>query len=193
MNQLLYIDLFCGAGGTSTGVELEVWKPVVGYEDYYEVSNFGNVRRKKSGRLRRIDFATIYPTILLSVGGKHKTYRVHRLVAKAFLPPVEGKTHVNHKDGNHRNNRVDNLEWCAQDENNLHSYRVLKRKPSMLGKTAPNRKVKDEDVRKFYELNISGVTTDAIGVMYGICGSTIRKHIRKYKALCEALANELNR
>lgn len=52
----------------------------------------------------------------------------------------------------------------------------------MLGKTAPNRKVKDEDVRKFYELNISGVTTDAIGVMYGICGSIIRKYIRKYKA-----------
>ena len=66
-------------------------------------------------------------------------------------------------------------------------------KPAMLGKTAPNRKVKDEDVRKFYELNISCVTTDAICLMYGICGSTIRKHIRKYKVLCEALANELNR
>ncbi|MBQ6724066.1 MAG: NUMOD4 motif-containing HNH endonuclease [Paludibacteraceae bacterium] len=163
-------------------IETETWKPVVGYEEYYEVSSLGNVRRKKSGRLRSINYAQTYPTVLLSVGGVHKTFRVHRLVAKAFLPPVEGKAHVNHKDGNHRNNRVDNLEWCTQEENNLHSYRVLNRKPPMLGKKAPNRKVKDEDIKVFYELNKGGMTTDNIGAMYGICGSTIRKHIRKYKA-----------
>ena len=180
--KLLYVDLFCGAGGTSTGVEQEEWRPVIGYESYYEVSNLGNVRRKKSGRLRKIDYAPIYPTILLSVNGIHKTYRVHRLVAKAFLPGIEGKTHVNHKDGNHQNNRVDNLEWCTQEENNLHSYRVLHRINPNIGKVPPNRKVKVEDVKLFYELNKSGMTTDKIGAIYGICGSTIRKHLRKYRA-----------
>lgn len=162
--------------------EHEEWRPVVGFEDHYEVSNLGNVRRKKSGRLRRIDYAPIYPTILLSVNGVHKTYRVHRLVAKAFLPPIEGKTHVNHKDGNHHNNRTDNLEWCTQEENNLHSYRVLHRKSPMKGKTPPNSKVKDDDAHVFYALNQCGMTTDNIGAMYGISGSTIRRHIRRYKA-----------
>lgn len=161
----------------------EIWKPIVGFEDFYEVSNFGNIRRKKSGRLRRIDYAPIYPTILLSVNGVHKTYRVHRLVAKAFLPPIEGKTHVNHKDGDHSNNCVDNLECVTQKENNIHSYRVLHRTPPGVGHVAPNRKIKEEDIRTFYELNQQGMTTDQIGIIYGVCGSTIRRHIRKYKAL----------
>ena len=161
----------------------EIWKPIVGFEDFYEVSNFGNIRRKKSGRLRRIDYAPIYPTILLSVNGVHKTYRVHRLVAKAFLPPIEWKTHVNHKDGDHSNNCVDNLEWVTQKENNIHSYGVLHRTHPSVGHVAPNRKIKEEDIRTFYELNQQGMTTDQIGIIYGVCGSTIRRHIRKYKAL----------
>lgn len=165
----------------------EIWKPIVGFEDFYEVSNFGNIRRKKSGRLRRIDYAPIYPTILLSANSVHKTYRVHRLVAKAFLPPIEGKTHVNHKDGDHSNNCVDNLEWVTQKENNIHSYRVLHRTPPMKGKIAPNRKVKEDDIRTFYELNQQGMSADRIGIIYGVCGSTIREHIRKYKALYKEL------
>ena len=176
MSSALHIESGCA--------ESENWRPVVGFENYYEVSDLGNVRRKKSGRLRKIDFAPIYPTILLSVNGVHTTIRVHRLVAEAFLPPIEGKNHVNHKDGNHKNNRLDNLEWCTQRENNLHAYRVLHRRPPLLGRTPPNRKVKGQDVVVFYELNKNGMTTDDIGAMYGVCGSTVRKHIRKYKSVC---------
>jgi hypothetical protein len=159
----------------------EIWKPIVGFENHYEVSSLGNVRRKKSGRLRKIDNAQIYPTVLLSVNGKHRTFRVHRLVAKAFLARVEGKNHVNHKNGNHYDNRVENLEWVTQKENNLHSYRVLHRTPPTAGKTPPNREVKDSDVPEMDRLNKSGMTTDAIGAIYGVCGSTIRKHLRKYR------------
>lgn len=159
----------------------EIWKPVVGFENHYEVSNLGNIRRKKSGRLRKIDNAPIYPTILLSVNGKHKTFRVHRIVAKAFLAPVEGKTHVNHKNGNHYDNRAENLEWVTQEENNLHSYRVLHRRPPLLGKEPPNRKIADADIPEMDRLNNEGMTTDAIGCVYGVCGSTIRKHLRKYR------------
>lgn len=160
----------------------EIWKPVVGFESHYEVSNLGNVRRKKLGLLSKIDKAQIYPTVLFSVNGVHKTLRVHRLVAKAFLSPIEGKTHVNHKNGNHCDNRVENLEWVTQEENNLHSYRVLHRMPSMLGRIACNREVKDSDIPEMDRLNKSGMPTDAIGKMYGVCGSTIRKHLRKYRA-----------
>ncbi|MDR2057344.1 MAG: HNH endonuclease [Dysgonamonadaceae bacterium] len=171
--KLLYIDLFCGAGGTSTGVESaghnEIWKPIKGFEIYYEVSNYGNVRRKKSKRVRKVDYATIYPTVLLSVNGLHKTLRVHRLVAMAFLPMTdENKTHVNHIDGNKRNNHVRNLEWVTQAENNLHSYRVLKRKGSLTGKIPSNRKVNNQDIPRMDRLNKSGISTDKIGKMYGI-------------------------
>lgn len=51
-----------------------------------------------------------------------KTYSVHRLVALAFIPPVEGKELVNHKDGNATNNNVDNLEWCTHEENMAHCW-----------------------------------------------------------------------
>ena len=162
-------------------LNIEIWKDVVGFENYYEVSNLGSIRRKKSKRVRRIDFATIYPTILLSVKGKQKTYRVHRLVAEAFLPKNNEKNHVNHKNGNKIDNRVVNLEWVTQAENNIHSYRILKRTAPMKGKTAPNRKIKNTDILEIDRLNKSGISTEVIGEMYGINGSTIRKHLRKYR------------
>lgn len=162
-------------------MKTEVWKPVVGFEQFYEVSNMGNIRRKKSGRLRRINYAQIYPTVLLSVNGKHKTLRVHRLVATAFLEPVQGKTHVNHKNGNHRDNRVENLEFVTQAENNLHAYRVLHRQPPMTGRIAANRIIDDRDLLFFDTLNKAGIPTDEIGKLFGVCGSTIRKHLRKYR------------
>jgi hypothetical protein len=203
MINLLYIDLFCGAGGTSTGVEnarhngrkcakviacnlnnknlMETWKNVVGFENHYEVSNLGNIRRKKSKRLRRVDYATIYPTVLLSVKGKHKTLRVHRIVAKAFLPEKEGRNHINHINGDKQDNRVDNLEWVTQAENNLHSYRVLGKKSPMQGKIPPNKKVIESDIPEMDRLNKSGISTEIIGQIYSINGSTIRKHLREYR------------
>ncbi|MEJ7316913.1 HNH endonuclease, partial [Staphylococcus epidermidis] len=56
--------------------------------------------------------------------GKSHDFYVHRLVAGAFIPKVEGKNYINHKDGNPRNNEVNNLEWCTIAENNLHAHRT---------------------------------------------------------------------
>jgi hypothetical protein len=62
-----------------------------------------------------------YFSISLSLNGKIKTYRIHRLVALAFLPNPENKKTVNHKDGNKENNNECNLEWATYLENNTHA------------------------------------------------------------------------
>ena len=93
----------------------EKWLPIKGYEGLYEVSNYGRVRslnyRKKGVR-----------KVSLVKDGVRKYYRVHRLVAQAFLPPpLEGQTQVHHKNGDKRDNRVldgySNLEWVSPQGN----------------------------------------------------------------------------
>lgn len=115
----------------------EVWKDVVGYEGIYEVSNIGRVRTHEN----KTTFTELHGTrkwkqriLKQKVGkdnscrvslwkyGKEKTCLVHRLVAYAFIPLVEGKEHINHIDGVRLNNAVSNLEWCNQKENNNHAF-----------------------------------------------------------------------
>lgn len=119
-------------------MEEETWKAVEGYEDYYEVSSYGRVRgvdrviinsdgvkRLWKGRILRPGKNTEgYLTCVLYKNSKHKTLKVHRLVAEAFLPNPDNLPVINHKDENKTNNRVflnkddsvdftkSNLEWC---------------------------------------------------------------------------------
>lgn len=114
-----------------------IWKDVVGYEGMYEVSDDGQVRThknkttytKKHG-VRRWKQRVLKEKnkngrdvrVALWKDGKPKSFLVHRLVAYAFMPEVEGKKSINHKDGNPRNNKVENLEWCNHLENNRHAF-----------------------------------------------------------------------
>ena len=71
-----------------------------------------------------------YCYVLLQEWDKRKNLLHHRIVANAFLPKVEWKDQINHKDWNKSNNHIDNLEWCTCSENLFHKYRVLKVTPS---------------------------------------------------------------
>lgn len=131
-------------------MEQEIWKNVVGYEGYYQVSNFGNVMRtskeyvnsighlcKSNEKQCKLDiYKNGYVYVHLSIGGRAKHVQVHRLVAMAFIPNPNNLPQVNHKDGNKTNNSVDNLEWCTAGENERHAYRIGLKKPNMsqLGK-----------------------------------------------------------
>lgn len=102
----------------------EEWRPVPGYEGYYEVSNYGQVRRTgrakgaKVGRtLKQYLNSTGYWRVKLYNGRFRDAYLVHRVVASAFLGAPEGVAQVDHIDGDRTNNRLDNLRWVTAAEN----------------------------------------------------------------------------
>lgn len=94
---------------------MEIWKKL---DDYYDVSSYGNIRSKNKVLRKKQNKQTSYEEINL----KNKTFRVHRLIASVFLPKIEGKNQVNHKNGIKNDNRIENLEWCNQSENIQHAY-----------------------------------------------------------------------
>ena len=99
----------------------EDWKDIKGYEGLYQVSNLGRVMTVKSKRLRKINMTHDgYCKINLSSNGESHWFRVHRLVAQAFIPNPEHKPEVNHIDEDKTNNNVDNLEWVTRKENANH-------------------------------------------------------------------------
>lgn len=108
----------------------EIWKDIQGYEQLYQISNFGNVKRlhtdKKQGTgnyERREKILSQRPNnkgyliVDLYKNNKRKQLLVHRLVAMAFLNNSNNFLCVNHKDENKQNNHSDNLEWCSQKYN----------------------------------------------------------------------------
>lgn len=110
-------------------VTKEIWKEIDGYNGQYQISNLGNVRsfsKWKNGDLLKPgkcgNPGPYLQVILVHPESKVKRYEyIHRLVAQYFLPSVDGKTEVNHIDGNTLNNCVTNLEWCTHGENMKHA------------------------------------------------------------------------
>lgn len=113
---------------------MEIWKPVVGYEGLYEVSNLGNVKSlnwantktEKNLYLKKQNKG--YLQVELVKNGNKKMITVHRLVAMAFVPNPDGFPQVNHKDEDKKNNRAENLEWCNQKYNVSYSLNLHERK-----------------------------------------------------------------
>lgn len=115
----------------------EQWRDVVDYEDLYLVSNYGRIFGLKNKIILKQNPIRGYCNVCLCKDNKPRTFRVHRLLAFAWIPEVEGKPYINHKNGTRNDNRLENLEWCNNSENQLHSFRELNRvklKPC-LGKT----------------------------------------------------------
>lgn len=105
----------------------EIWKDVIGYEDYYQVSNLGNVKRKsKDKKIKPYKGGKngAYNHVCICENGNQKSVLLHRIVATAFIPNVENKPQVNHKDGNKKNNAVENLEWVTNKENTIHAFSI---------------------------------------------------------------------
>lgn len=95
----------------------EIWKDVPDTNGKYEASTLGRIRVKETGYYISYSNSTShYDKCAIN----RKSIKVHRIIAKTFLPPIEGKNEVNHKDFDRKNNRVDNLEWTSRRENHTH-------------------------------------------------------------------------
>ena len=128
-------------------LEGELWKDI-NEDDYktdYQISTFGRIKSCKNGHSRILKpfiDKDGYLGIALSKNAKVKKFKVHRLVAKAFIPNPENKETVNHIDGCKMNNSISNLEWNSQSENNYHAIKTGLRKPQK----NPKRKLTDMEV-----------------------------------------------
>lgn len=114
----------------------EVWKPIPGYEGFYEASNLGRIRsldrviiRKNgqrqtcAGRILSPCIVSGYPFVQLHGEDRRKGMHVHKLIALAFHgSPEDTSYEVNHKDLNHRNNTPGNLEWVSREDNLRHAH-----------------------------------------------------------------------
>ena len=123
---------------TNYNTDEEVWKDAVGYEGYHRVSNTGKVMGVKKfpnmPENRLLNGSTSkhgYIYVHLRKYGIGKKEKVHRLVAKAFVPNPQNKPQVNHKDGDKKNNCASNLEWATSRENNIHALRTGLRKTDL--------------------------------------------------------------
>jgi hypothetical protein len=146
----------------TTPAELEEWRMIPQFP-FYEASNLGRIRNKKSQRGLSTHDNNGYLALSLKAGRERPTrQRVHRLVAMAFCVKEDSKDYVNHIDGNPRNNRSDNLEWVTNSENALHYYKSHEHK----SRTPIRITEPDGVVREFAGLNEAGRA-------YGLARATI--------------------
>jgi hypothetical protein len=114
---------------------MEIWKDVIGYEGIYKVSSLGRIKRISKNHLcnlryqgeyylKPLDNGKGYLRMKLSNNGTSKRVMLHRIIAEAFITNPENKKVINHINCNKKDNRIENLEWCSQSENVLHSVKL---------------------------------------------------------------------
>jgi len=160
---------------------METWIDMIGYEGYYQVSSEGRIRsvdrlianptRKRKGKIMKqcID-GKGYKALSISKDGKFKMLTVHRLVAMSFLG--YSNLTVNHKNGIKTDNRIKNLEFMTQKENNRHANR-LGLVNYVKGEKCHLSKLTGKDVLEIRKME--GVKTrKQLSIMYGVCEKNIR-------------------
>lgn len=173
-------------------MEEEIWRdiPIDKYKGRYMISNFGDVkslaktwighngcvRTKGDSILRKLQTGKGYHSVILFLNGESKQFKVHRLVATAFIPNPNNLPQVNHKDGDKTNNHVSNLEWCTQSENMTHAFNTGLNAPLKGKHHYSARRVIDTRTGIIYDW--SGDAADSIGIKRGYLVAMLNGHFK---------------
>lgn len=177
----------------------EEWKDVVGYEQYFRVSNLGRVWSKRTNKIIKQESLSkvgykIFSTRFDGRNGRAIAFRVHILVAEAFLEEPKsyqkewakttkyGKVYVNHLDGDKENNIVSNLEWATARENSAHFYSSPKSDVVKLHLSKVNSVFTEDEIRKIrYEYAKGGTSERKLAAKYGVTRRNITTALKKSK------------
>ncbi|QXE92428.1 NUMOD4 motif-containing HNH endonuclease [Geomonas subterranea] len=153
--------------------------PVPGYEGLYAITKNGVVfslprpSSKKLNIMNPVDnMKAGYLRVVLCKDGQTKLWYIHRLVALAFIPNPENKPMVNHKNGNKRDNRLENLEWVTSMENHTHAFEHG---------LYPQRKIHPSKRKEVYDLVKSGVHIKDVAAKYGLKTGGVYALYYRYK------------
>lgn len=167
-----------------------IWKDIPGYEGLYKVSNTGKIFSCVTNReLSVIQKSDGYTGITLcDKDHNKKQYRIHQLVAKAFIPNPNNYPFINHKNEIKNDNRVENLEWCSIKYNS--SYGSAPKKISEKLKGVPKSKEAIEKRRITMKEKLSNMTKEERQAMFGRTMSEERKKQMSIERRKENLSQE---
>lgn len=165
----------------------EIWRDIDDYVGYYKVSNTGKIKsvdrvndegRHIYERILSLSNCHGYVSVVLCKNSITKTFMVHRLVAKAFIPNPNNYPCVNHKDENKKNNYVENLEWCTQKQNANYGTRNA-RAGLGHGKRTIQYDLDGNEIRRwdstaeacrYYGVTRSVISSACTGLIHTVCG-----------------------
>lgn len=166
--------------------------PIPGLEGKYSASIDGRIYSIRNSRwLAQAKQSNGYHVVSISVGGNHKTMKVHRLVAMTFIYKPSDFNQVNHINGIKHDNRAINLEWCNASINQIHARKIgLSKTTDRMRLASANnirnygktkRKLTSEQVSEIKKSSLSCIKA---GLFYGVSSSVIHQ-IRKGKTYVE--------
>jgi len=183
---------------------MEKWIDIKGYEGYYKISNYGNVKSLdrsyidtinrsifKKGRGQKKYIRKNYYAVWLNKNNQSIPFSIHRLVASHFIPNIENKPSVNHINGNKFNNNDWNLEWCTAKENTNHAIS----KGLIVfsgGENSRGSKLKENEV---YFILKSDLTQQKLADKFNVSRSNISaiKRGKSWSEFAKTLRTEINK
>lgn len=173
-------------------VEDEEWRIITEMDGLYSASSKFRIKSnikifigpqrnvvitRKEKILRQSTTTHGYYQVSVTFGGKETCVSAHRLIAMAFIPNPLNKPFVNHKDGDKKNNSIDNLEWVTNLENTKHAFETGL--ICMLsGDDHPNIKITSDKEKEMKEYRVQGATNKELCQLFGVSEATVKRHLK---------------